>query len=618
MAHLALLIDDDPARRSRFMQRVRSLFADLPGASSAEATVGPLACVWAHGPRAPVSRHGSGEAFALLLGYGIDDDDRWITAADLPARWLRDRPERGIFDGYHVGVAFDAAAGLAVAVDPLGLFPLYHGTTGDAVVVATTPEAFACHDAFTQRIDRESLAGILLVGGPLDDRPLLAGVRRLGRGHRLAWSRDRGLESRPVQRMVGQAPPPGESDADALRRIDAELTRAIRRHRPPHAPAALMLSGGIDSRVVAGWLADLGAATDGVTFGEPDDFEVRAATAVAERLGMPHTVVSTDSCADTFPDVVRRAVRFCHLNDAPAADDFAAGLALAGTAAPFFWSGIALDWTLEPVWEANGGIPGKPPWSFDKLLELMNRWGVARGDLPALLGSDGVDLVAAVTARLQAACLAGPEEPFIASNMVRWDQRMRNHIATALHQTTFVSWPLMPATDRRLFAAVFGLPVRLSGQRRLEEAMLLARRPDLARIARDTNSFRFDSIRHPGTRQPLLVTLLSAGRKRLRRLYWQRIRGFDPRRYERLYNVDHPRWLAVRRAAEPLRARLHGLLDPAALARALPAPDVRLRHGNPVNHGSPIRLLLGLALWTDRPDMRRGGVTPPAWAARRP
>lgn len=599
MAHLALTIDDDPARRAAFTARVQSLFAGLPGTVST-ATVGRCTCVWTVGPRAPVSVHRITDTFAILLGYAIDDDGRWITAADLPPRWLSSNGAHDVFDGYHVGVAYDEVRGLAAAVDPLGLFPLHHGMNADAVIVATTPEAFRCHPGFAERIDREALAGILLVNGPLDDRPILAGIRRLARGHRVRWQRTGTLAAEVVHRMEGAAAPAGESSADALRRIDDELVRAIRRHRPPAGSTAIMLSGGLDSRLVAGCLTDLGVPARGVILGSPDDYEVVAGKAVAERLGLPHTVASTESRDGDFPTRIRDIVRFSHLNAAPGGDDFAVGLELAGTHEPYFWSGLVLDWAFEPVAHANGRDPQTGGWSFDPLLETMNGWGVSARDLPALLGGDGVDLVAAVVARLREACVAGPSDAITQSSLLRWDQRVRNHVTQAIHPTTFVSWPLVPATDRRLFSAILGLPVHVYEDRRLEEAVLLARRPDLATIPLDTNSFRFDPLVASTGLGRGMRQAASSLRKRLRSSYW-RLRGFDPRRYERLYNVDEPRWRLVRDAAEPWRPRLHSILDNAAVDRILPGPREPTGFPKPVTGGCPLRLLLGLALWHARP-----------------
>ena len=42
MAHVALVVDPDPARRERFVADVRRLFADLPGTTVAEAGSRPV------------------------------------------------------------------------------------------------------------------------------------------------------------------------------------------------------------------------------------------------------------------------------------------------------------------------------------------------------------------------------------------------------------------------------------------------------------------------------------------------------------------------------------------------------------------------------------------------
>ncbi len=602
MAHLALVIDANQPRREAWVARMRALLADLPGTTTAVAEAGDMACLWACGPRAPVSMVREGDAFALLVGYAIDDAGMWLAARD-----LHDRATRGnaaVCDGYHAAVTFDPVRGLGVAVDPFGLFPLYHAAVDGAVVVSSTPEAVCGHPAFVPRIDRLGLCGILLVHGPLDDRPLLAGMRRLPTGRRLEWTRRDGAAGpREVEawRFVPRPAPVGESSGDAARRLDHELVTAIRRHRPAGADTVMLLSGGMDSRLVAGVLADEGIPTRAIVLGEPGDFEVRAGTAVAEKLGMPVEVLAAESSPAAAPGRVRETVRFSHLASAPSLDGFADGLATAHATGTYYWSGMLFDWVFEPVGINNGRDPATGEWRFDPLLGVMNNWGVPRARLPALLGADGQALVAAALERLRTACLAGPAEPALQSALVRWDQRVRNHLATVLHRTTFHAWPLVPAADRRLLAAVMGLPVSVYEHRRLEAAILRGRRPDLAALPLDRNSFQFRPLESGD------ASLFERGRAALertaRRWYWQRVRGRDPRRYQRIFDVRRPAWLAIRREAEPLRPRLGELLDAGEVERLLPGADTQPRFRNAINEGGPIRLLLGLALWLDRPAL---------------
>ena len=605
MAHVALVIDADRSRREAFATRVHDLFADLPGTTTNTIRAGDMICLWAAAARAPVSIFQDHDSCALLVGYAIDDAGAWLTARDLHDR--RRASSDGICDPYHAAVTFGRAQGVTVAVDPCGLFPLYHAALGTGmgdqgvVVASSTPEAFGAHPLFVPRVDRQGLCGILLVHGTLDDRPLLSGIRRLRTGHRLEWNPYDGWAGpREVEvwRLTAAPAPLGESSGESSRRLDHELVTAIRRHRPSGDDTAMLLSGGMDSRLVAGVLADEGIPTRAIILGEPGDFEVQAGTAVASRLGMPVEVLSTETSPAAAPASVRRAVRFSHLNSAPSLDGFAHGLSLARSCGAYFWSGMLFDWVFEPVGINNGRDRHTGQWRFDTLVDFMNQWGVPRAELPALLGGDGPVLVAAALDALHKACLQGPAEPAVQSSIVRWDQRVRNHLATVLHQTTFSSWPLVPAADRRLLAAVMGLPVSVFEDRRLEAGILRARRPELAALPLDRNSFEFSPL---GAKNPTLLQRVGAKLGRTaRRWYWQRVRGRDPRRYERVFDVRHPGWVAARREAEPFRSGLHEVLDGQHVDRLLPGSEERPVFRNAINEGGPIRLLVGLALWLDR------------------
>ena len=322
---------------------------------------------------------------------------------------------------------------------------------------------------------------------------------------------------------------------------------------------------------------------------------------MAACVGLPNEIISTEEApTERFVADARRSVRLNHLSSGPGGDDFASGLRLAGTAARYLWSGVPLDWVFEPISHHNGYDDRTGSWSFDRLLAHVNAWGVPADRLPAVLGRDGGDLCGEVITDMAAAAAAGPFPPERQSAVIRWDQRVRNHLAAALHQTSFVSWPLMPATDRRLFATTFGLPLPWYAGRHVERAVLQRRRPDLAEIPLDSNSFSFEPLAGTSARRGGLARAGRSLSGRLRRVLQAFRPTSDPRRYERLFHPDHPRWRAVRHAAEPLRSLLHQHLDAAALATVLPPPDRRLRSRSPLRDGSPIRLLCGLAFVLDR------------------
>jgi len=128
MAHVVLVIDADRSRREAFATRVHDLFADLPGTTTNTIRAGDMICLWAAVARAPVSIFQDHDSCALLLGYAIDDAGAWLTARDLHDR--RRASSDGICDGYHAAVTFGQTQGVTVAVDPCGLFPLYHSALG--------------------------------------------------------------------------------------------------------------------------------------------------------------------------------------------------------------------------------------------------------------------------------------------------------------------------------------------------------------------------------------------------------------------------------------------------------------------------------------------------------
>ncbi len=174
--------------------------------------------------------------------------------------------------------------------------------------------------------------------------------------------------------------------------------------------------------------------------------------------------------------------------------------------------------------------------------------------------------------QLRAACLRGPLSPTVQSSLVRWDQRIRNHIGAgaAPHDVYLVAAPSRngPAIGGDRF---WRWPTAAYQHRVIESDVLLALRPDLAKIPVDGNSFSFHP---PGRQAPIgrVGRLIGKVDRHLRAYYCHKIGGFDPRRYSRLFDIEHPRWRALRQATEPLRGSLYGMLNAQEVNRMLPAP----------------------------------------------
>ena len=600
MAHLSLTIDADPARRQQFLHAARTRLATLPGLQVAHAELGDLAAVWAHGATTPHSQQLNPATFGLLLGTAIDDGGQWLDAAGVATQWTTPATHGAVFDGFFIAAAYAPAQGLVVGVDPLGLFPLYYAECGGALIAGTSPELLRAHPQFVATLDLRGLTGILLIGGLLGNQALLHGVKRLAVGHQLRWTTAAGTHEVETYRLRPHDRYRGQSLAEVRELVDDELRRAIQRHRPPGTATTLLLSGGLDSRLMAGYLREAGATDSAVCLGQPTDMEVQAATRVTAALEM---CLHREPCEPTpaqFLEWAYRVARWEHLSGGFAGLELAAASAVTGPVAPLCWSGFVVDNVLGGTWSCAAHDPVTGAHSGVRLFALSNRWGVPVATLQELVRApDCARLVQEQIAEFHRGCARDGESPAQQVFRTTLATRVRNHHAAALFRLSFGSWPLLPILDRRLLDVLFNVPPALLLDRALEKDLLVHRFPRLAAIPRDQNSFLWEPVRPTAlSRVRSLRRLRQSVQKQVGNWYWNRWRGVEPRRYYRYYDLDGPLWGAVRRAAESSRGRLDDWLDRTTADRLLPGPDAIFRMRNPFEEGGARRMLLGLLLWS--------------------
>jgi hypothetical protein len=200
--------------------------APLPDLVAGRREIGDLAVAWAAGARAPVEVAVDGETAAVLWGEAIAGDGRRVRAIDVLGAWgVREPWSQPPYDGYHAAVRWDPQRGVTAAADPLGLFPVYHWTREDVVVIASSPDPIRRHPRFTSELDVHGLAGMLLVASSLDGRTLQRGVTRLGPGAML-----RARSGCPIC-ADRTPPPPMPSVTRASRRAGSRSSMASARSR---------------------------------------------------------------------------------------------------------------------------------------------------------------------------------------------------------------------------------------------------------------------------------------------------------------------------------------------------------------------------------------------------
>jgi asparagine synthase (glutamine-hydrolysing) len=155
------------------------------------------------------------------------------------------------------------------------------------VIVSSSPESFRHHPLFRAEVDPLGLAALLLLHSPSQGETLHAGVNRLRAGHVLLADTGRG-----IREVVDWSPPqepvlPDTPFAHHVQLLDQALEEAVARQTAPGIRHAVLLSGGRDSRMLAGYLRDLGHRPLAITVGEvpePERLHPRSAPTPAEAL----------------------------------------------------------------------------------------------------------------------------------------------------------------------------------------------------------------------------------------------------------------------------------------------------------------------------------------------
>jgi len=156
----------------------------------------------------------------------------------------------GLLSGAFALVLWDAAAGrLLCARDPVGIHPLLYAANMATTVVGSFLEPILRHADVSTDIDRVAVAARVIEYPPRPDETLFAAVRRVPPGHALDVSAT-GLR---VFRYWDPGEPGDERGltmSDAVDRFESLLNSAVDRSLAG-GPAAVFLSGGIDSALVA-------------------------------------------------------------------------------------------------------------------------------------------------------------------------------------------------------------------------------------------------------------------------------------------------------------------------------------------------------------------------------
>jgi asparagine synthase (glutamine-hydrolysing) len=191
--------------------------------------------------------------------------------------------------------------------DRLGLFPVYFARTKHGgLTFASGVRAVVSDPEVDRRVDRVAISQFVVFDHVLDDRTLVDAVRLLPQGSVLTC-RDGDVSVRRywTPRYPEHYDPRPESDY--VEQLVQLLSQAVRRQYADGRRTGMLLSGGLDSRLLLGLMGDASRDVETLTFGIPGCDDARVASEVASALGTRHSFVELKP--DWLLELSEKAVR---------------------------------------------------------------------------------------------------------------------------------------------------------------------------------------------------------------------------------------------------------------------------------------------------------------------
>ena len=609
MVNFVIIVDVNKKRRLSYIKTIEPQIAPVKGLTTSTCASEEFHAVWASGDWTPVSYVADPEGAAIIFGDAIPGPGPTrLSAEQLRHLWNRSKLGDAL-DGFHVAVVYNPDKGLIVGADLLGVFPVYYYTSDEVILVGSSPELFQYHPCFELKFNPKGLVGILLTKGLFEGQTLLRGVHLLTPGH-IAMCR----LSEPAREFLQFQLPASAKYFDfnlpeQVEILAEALGNAVARHLPVKNHYCLMLSGGLDSRIIAGYLKEKQVSVTAFTEGLPTDSDMRCATSVARTLGFEQ--FRFDMGYADYPHFADLAVTWRHLSDG------FTGIATWG----YYRYLRRIAERVVSGFLGNGIFGGLINWarpnpheevSFKTLFNSLNKWVIKPKLLRRLLKREYFnDLVRETLQRIEKAYESYAELEFQRVRCFGLNHRVRFHGGSVVWLLSFGSWPTLPFSDREILEVIGGMPIEALADRRLEKELLCSRFPNLAKIPLSRTTFDTTPLL-PGTRHKVLqqvygdVGIWRSRRARaLRTVLLLKLIG-ETRYWSRKSYFNSQGWKTIRKKAEPHIELISEILSKDVVSQLLPRSsagdlDVRLttrRFG--LASTSSLQILLGLALWLSK------------------
>ena len=198
---------------------------------------------------------------------------------------------------------------LVLARDRFGIKPLYYELTPERISCASELKALLRQPTFSREVDPDALHSFLAFNSIPAPLTIYRDARKLPPGHVLICDPD----GASIRRFARPAPAPAdrlrdESPEQLAAELRQRLEDSVRAHLLADVPVGVLLSGGIDSSVLAALAAGVSpyrVSTFSIGFRERSFNELDLARRVAARYGTDHhELVVSPHVADLLPKLV--------------------------------------------------------------------------------------------------------------------------------------------------------------------------------------------------------------------------------------------------------------------------------------------------------------------------
>ncbi len=181
---------------------------------------------------------------------------------------------------------------LTLIADKLGLRPIYYWATPEAVIFATALRILEQIRAVPLELDLRGVTEAAVFGFPLGERTPYTGISTIGAGETVQVSPD-GIAKSYYWRW-DKLPPVEEDIGEVARKAHRAFLAGIDRRLGGQTTAVAFLSGGLDSRTIAGALLERGVALHTLNHAPEETQDRVFADDIAGALGTKHHHLAPD------------------------------------------------------------------------------------------------------------------------------------------------------------------------------------------------------------------------------------------------------------------------------------------------------------------------------------